>query len=679
MVLAEYFFLVLLVLVSYSTYRAKERYFYRSQDSYNKIMTGIVFWLLMLFVRVLAGNGILQHLPVANQAEYHYLTEAFLLVTGGLLLAMGSYEWIASMASADHTSTKYRKYLDLLSSAADSVRKESDPARLQTKLSDLIMHFTGAASVSFYRFDESSGQFAPTEQRLMTTALTSELQQICRDSLRAGHLSIVPFEACEGRKPTVILPLRKAEPHVLLINWQRGVKIDIDLLQVLNLLAAHLAGTAPIAPTIVAPKTKTAEILEELRDDLAAIDRVQEAVNLIDSALRQIMTYDILRIALFDDRGFNVTQHCLGQGRSLLTERNHSISTQKTSLGRLFVSPQVIATDSLDASSYEDDRWLSSCGSRHALTIPITVDGKAVAAVTLASENEPLDKSIGEQIAPALSAAMLPLVRSDSYSHQLVAYNRQVLDLTSTLKKLVSNEDALEFLKELAEIAVTKLPATYCRLWRFDSERETLEFVTDAHSRDVSSQVTRVQSLPLSKTRWHKLAIQAGRMMLINQREERMQMDDQELVESLVVGMQSAILVPMMMGGEPIGIMAIAEMRNWDRRSFSLSDSLFARGLANIAAQALMSLTTAERVGRLNRRIDQLEKGKLFGEVFIDLPKRLATPLTSIMARTQQLIETNGEADEKTTRNLAIIKLQTEKMMNEVRTLQEVRREQVHS
>jgi signal transduction histidine kinase len=63
------------------------------------------------------------------------------------------------------------------------------------------------------------------------------------------------------------------------------------------------------------------------------------------------------------------------------------------------------------------------------------------------------------------------------------------------------------------------------------------------------------------------------------------------------------------------------------------------------------------------------------GEVFSDLPKRFATPLTSILARTQQLIDNSNDRDEQTTKHLAIIKMQTERMMKDVRTLQDVRSE----
>ncbi|GEM_PF-2305317 len=677
MILAEYFFLVLLVLVSYSTYRAKERYFYRSQDSYNKLMVGQLLWALLLFVRVLADIGSLQRVPVLSQAEYRYLAEAFLLVSGGLFLVIGATEWVNRMTRADLKATGYQKRLDFLSAVADLGRSQHEVLSFLDKLRGLAQHYTDASSVNFYREDQFYGTFVPAESNTITLTNHSPLQHWCHAVRRTLRSSLAPFEASEDKKPTVIIPLqsRMGEFLAMIISWEQGTHIDTDMLQMLDLLAVQLSGVRTGAAAATAPGDETALVLEKLRGDLAAVDRVGDAIQLVDEALHRITEYEVLRIAVFDSRGLNVTQYSLGQGRNLLTERNHSISTERTQLGSLFLSPQVVYNDSLNQSELEDDRWLNSCGATRALTIPVVLGDKAIAALTMAGETQCPDKEFGEKIAALLSAALLPSVRNDAFSHQLVAYNRQILDLTGSLKKLVSSDDTQAFVTDLAETIVKKLPTTYCRFWRYDSDNESLEFVAEAQARDVSSHITSVRSLPLSRARWHKLTIQTGRMILINQHEERMQMDDQELLQSLVVGTQSALLVPMMVGRDVIGIMAIAELRRWERRSLSLSDSVFARGIANIAAQALSSSTAVVRVGQLNRHLDHLERKQLLGEVFSDIPKRFATPLTSILARTQQLIDKSGNKDELTANNLEIIKRQTERMMKEVRTLQNTRSE----
>lgn len=677
MFLAEYLLLVLLVLVSYATYRGKERYFYNSMDSYNKIMVGQLCWALLLLLRVLGESGLLDHAPVLARAEYQNLAEAFLLVTGGLFMALGVIEWVNRLTRIDLQSSQSQRRLDLLSAAVNLTRTQKNAATYLHDLRGLLLHYTRAVSVNFYRTEEYSGNLVPAESHSVPLAFHSPLEHWCHSVLRSQRLALVPQEASEDRKATVILPLLDPNSTRLLaiMNWELDVRIDTETLQLLDLVASVLGGR--IIETVAAnkPTSEASSVLEQLREDLSTVDRLQDAINLVDEALHKIADFEILRIAVYDARGLNVTQYCLGQGKNLLTERNRSISTQRTRLGELFERPQVTYSDTLDASEQEDDKWLTSCGARYALTIPIVHAGKPIAALTFAGESKCPNKAFGEQIATALSSALLPSVRSDIFSNQLVTYNRQILDLTGSLKKLVTSEDTQAFLLDLADTVVKKLPATYCRFWRYDSDKESLEFVVEAQARDVSRHVTEVKSLPLSRARWHKLAIQAGRMMLINQREERMQMDDQELVQSLVVGMQSALLVPMMIGNEPLGIMAIAELRSWDRRSLSLSDSVFARGIANIAAQALKSAATAERMGRLGEHVEKLERNKILGEVFSDLPKRFATPLTSIMARTQQLIDKSEHSDELTANNLSIIKMQTERMIKEVRTLQDARLE----
>ena len=51
MIVAEYLLLVLLALVSYITYREKNRQFYTSKDIYGKLMAGYACWLVILFLR----------------------------------------------------------------------------------------------------------------------------------------------------------------------------------------------------------------------------------------------------------------------------------------------------------------------------------------------------------------------------------------------------------------------------------------------------------------------------------------------------------------------------------------------------------------------------------------------------------------------------------------------------
>ncbi len=51
-------------------------------------------------------------------------------------------------------------------------------------------------------------------------------------------------------------------------------------------------------------------------------------------------------------------------------------------------------------------------------------------------------------------------------AHQLVTYNRQILNLTGALKTVVSGGEPTAMLQELLELLVKKVPTTYCRLWR---------------------------------------------------------------------------------------------------------------------------------------------------------------------------------------------------------------------
>jgi transcriptional regulator with GAF, ATPase, and Fis domain len=678
MIVAEYLILVLLALVSYVTYREKNRYFYARRDVYSKLMLGMACWLVTLLIRAASESGLEQGLPILQNADYRFFAEATLLACGALFFALAAIRWITSVAASDQRATRLRKCFDLLT-AVGSARQESPG--VESRLDDirtLITEFTGAISVNYYRRDEAAGRLVPAEGNSVPVSESIQQAKACQTVIETGRVSILTAGVGASRRPTAIVRLSPDAGQfvIMVINWHRGAEIGTETAQLLDLLTAQLTQQQTWEAVTTPESEPVQTVLAELRYDLAGAEQIEEKMHHISSALQRILPHDILRVAVYDTRGYNVTQHSLGQGKNLVSERGKSISTHKTQLGALFHSPTIVYTDRLDVSVYEDDRWLASCGAACALSIPIMVGDKAVAIVTLASVTPGLSKSVAEEISSDLSVTLLPIIKSDIFTQQLVSYNRQILDLTSALKQLVSTEDTERLLGQLADLIVRKLPVSFCRIWSYDSDRDQLELAAESQIRDLSKQVSEVKTLSVSKMQWHKLALRTGRMMLVNQQEERMQMDQQELIQSMISGMQSALIVPIMAGNEPIGAMALSELRSWERRNFSLPDTLFVRGIANIAAQALLATRKNKAVTLLNNRLEQLEKGRLANQIALDLPKRMATPLTSIMARTQQVLDRVGTSDERTVRHLEVIKKQTEKMMDEVRAIQDGKREQ---
>lgn len=671
--MTEYLLLIVLIVSTFGLSRVRESFFAEVPSTYNKLMLGQLFWLVALFIHVCVRAGWAAEIAFFITPVVVIAAEAVCLAAGAVVFGSGLYDWLTTIADTRRSAAFAQSQLALINELAAAQHYSVAPSDRDTKLAATLTKFLDCRPALWLKLSASGVVSAPAAAGLDTELLSRRLTPY-RQLLDSANFVFLPDGLRDNACPAVILPTAREgdELTLALLEWGNSEfpgDRHMALLQSANVLFAMQPATGAAAPD-----RNLNACLAELRRELVDAELLEDKLLLIYDTLRRALPFDLLRIAVFDPRGFQMTQYCVGKGRNLISERNKSIATHSTQLGRVFASPQLIAADDLARSDFEDDRWLSSCGVNHALTFPVLHNNLVIAAITLASESPTLPFQLGEQIAADLITTLAPAIRVDQLNHQLVTLNRQLLDLTGALRIVAQEKTPERLLAELMSLLVHKLPATFCRLWRCDHRAETIELVGESTSHDVSTQAATVTSVPLSTARWHHAAVQHGRLIVINQREEHISMDDGEISLTTVAGVQSALIIPIVANSRVLGLLTVSEMRCWERSHFSLSDTLFARGMAGVMAHVLERIGDTLQVDALRRRVNQLERTQTLGEVFVDLPIRLATPLTSIMARADHLITTVGVRDEDASTNLVAIKRQAEKIVKEVRAIQEARR-----
>ncbi len=657
-------------MTSYGLSRSRERFFGAERDTYNKLMAGLAAWGLLLLITSIAQSSLIAKIPILSDDQYRYPLEALLLVAGGTFIVAALFTWLPQLIRARENTDSLQARIDFTNEITRAFKHNSGGLHDLERMLARLFKFTSVDTVILAKPDDqisSSSNRQSIEDRLAPFY----------ESLSSGNHVFLADGFGRRANPVAMIPFNRADNSVdVFVGQWTGPESVTDLvLDNLQFTAEMLMITSNRIVVENAPEESRFKLLfASLRESLVDVDRIPDAIRTTYDALREHIEFDLLRIAVFDQRGYNVTQHCLGGGKMLLSERDRSIGTQKTQLGVLFSEPQIAFNADLKQSDYEDDRWLASCGAQCAITIPLISHNTVVAAITLAASSDSLSPELAEEIAVDLTATLLPVVKADLAAHQLVTYNRQILDLTGALKTVVSGSDHNLMISELLEMLVKKIPTTYCRLWRYDTFSESLKFVADARSRDIEAQNLPPQSVDLDRVHWHRQAVTTGRVMVINQRETRMQMDEDEESLALIRGARSALIIPLIAAGKTIGVISLAELRCWERNHFSLSETLFARALANIVAQVMSAQIFAQEAHILRDRVSALQVRTTVGELFTELPQRLATPLTSIMARTDQLINSVAIRDEAASKHLLSIKRQTEKIVAEVRNIQEARR-----
>ncbi|MCK4856660.1 MAG: GAF domain-containing protein [candidate division Zixibacteria bacterium] len=678
MFIAEYLFLALLVLLSYVAYKAKGRYFVSQQETYNKIMIGLGFWLLLMLVRIAGANGLLPQFVAANYAAYQSVLEAVLLVSGGVFLGVSMMEWIPRLAAAEMRANLTRNHLNLLTSIVAARHGAENRRQMLEEIKRLLRFSLGAAQVQFYDYEKSNSLLRSCSYPATAVSRDSQVYSWCHEAIAADKPVLVQQGLEDDGRPVTAVALDNddATSSVMLIIWDQETILTPEIQQLLGLISSQLTAATGTAPSVKTSPGRMRDVFAALREKLATRERVADQMNTIDRTLRELIDYDILRIAIYDPRGLNVNQYCLGRGKNLLTERDKSISTNQTRLGELFDSQEVTHATDLAASSFEDDRWLASCGAKAAVSIPLCIGKRTLAVLTIAASSQNLTSLVTDEMVSELVGTLLPLIQTDILSHELVSYNRRILDIAGALKSLVSAEDYNTSLKEFLDTVVRKLPAAFGRLWRYDPQQERLKLVTESGIRDFGGKITNTDTLSLADTYWHKLVLETGRMIVIDQKDERMRMDDSEQQQTLLPGLRSALLVPLMADNQPLGIMALAEMRQWERRSFTLPETLFARAMGNIVAQTFLAADRSDQVRELSGRINRLEKTTTSNEFSSDLSRRLTKPLTTIMTETERLIKSRLPENPRTIAGLNVINRQAEKVIEEVQSFQERRAEE---
>ena len=207
MIVAEYLLLVLLALISYITYREKNRQFYSSRDIYGRLMAGYACWLLILLFRVAGEAGLLNRVPLLQDANNRYLLEVLFLIIGGSLIALSVTQWVSRVASSGVRATNLKKHLDLLTASSAATEKLPDESSLD-EVRRLMKQYAGAISVNYYQRDQATNSLVPAESNSIPLSEGTTQVESIHSVINGGRLLLLAGIDSVDKKTTAILPLQ---------------------------------------------------------------------------------------------------------------------------------------------------------------------------------------------------------------------------------------------------------------------------------------------------------------------------------------------------------------------------------------------------------------------------------------------------------------------------------------
>jgi len=199
-------------------------------------------------------------------------------------------------------------------------------------------------------------------------------------------------------------------------------------------------------------------------------------------------------------------------------------------------------------------------------------------------------------------------------------------------------------LDQVASSLTEELPKSFVRISLLNKERDHLTTQALHQVRSEGIKLRKMEKISLEDLPWHRLTLEAKRPMLVNQDDPESLMPDEEARLILDERIRSALLVPLLINGEAIGVISLGEMRNWERQPLTEEEMAFIKHMTNQVSLALKKGLLLRSNERMREKLkeweekkNKVEAGTDFSSSFSTLSYEVSNPLTSILGSAELL------------------------------------------
>lgn len=378
---------------------------------------------------------------------------------------------------------------------------------------------------------------------------------------------------------------------------------------------------------------------------------LEEAFPQISAELKKIIDFDYISLALADRSGQNMKRISLGTSGGLLQDKVSSTPTAGTAIGKVIKSGEVWIEEDIRSSANwrkeeecADDRLVKACGVKSRLILPLWSKRSVCGVLSLGHQRpgfySPNDAKWLKPICQQLSL----LIMENKLLEKLNKEEHRSLLLSDCSLKLVQNEDIKTLLDQVATSLTEELPRSFVRITLLNKEKDYLTTQAIHQIRKEGMNLRKMERFPLKDLPWHRLTLEAKRPMLINQDDPESLMPDEEARLIMDERVKSALLVPLLLNQEPVGIISLGEMRNWERQPLAEEEIALVKQIANLVSLALIKglllrsdERIRERLKEFKEKLDKVDAWTNPSFSFSELSYEVSNPLTSILGSAELL------------------------------------------
>ncbi|UCB51641.1 MAG: GAF domain-containing protein, partial [Candidatus Zixiibacteriota bacterium] len=323
----------------------------------------------------------------------------------------------------------------------------------------------------------------------------------------------------------------------------------------------------------------------------------------ISMELGRIIEFDHVCLAVMPEPGGNTRRISMGNSGGMLVDTLAGVPTGDTALGKVIRSGEVCVDRDIDPKGSSCEDFLSkACGIKSRITLPLRYGDSICGALSL-GHKKPNFYSTNDCKWLGMFALQLSfLIRQQRLRDDLKRKESLGQSLNEFENRLAGEENLKTIMEDAAASLISDLPKSFARVMLLSKEKRELISCAAKQIRLEGIDLKKQERFSLDDLPWHRLALEAKRPMLVHQDDPESLMSGREARLIMDEKMNSALLVPLVLSGKPVGIVSVGEMRRWDRQPMTEEETAFVKHRTNQLCLALKK----SLLSRANERLREM-------------------------------------------------------------------------
>ncbi len=639
-------FILLLILLA----KIRIKAFSNNRDSYRYTFLGISVLGVVSLLQLAGHQDALNSIPFLSEPVYRELALGIGIVSGITLMIAGASIWLP-VRKKKTGKTENSGYSKSTLDIERAIFRSQNFKSLLKRLPKMISHdFKFNAYAIIYRQNRLK-KYVCTDYEGMEETEVQLIKDTDFSLINAKRQAIeimskIPYDYC------LPVMLNNRTQAIMLFRKEEGTIVSEPERTSLEGIARAL--TNRLNNEYISKKeqfySRCREYSGHIKNILAAKNSISSNLSIFHQLFNRAVGAEYFSLAIIGKRHSNPKVYTVGINGNILVDGGNTSIMKNSHFRKILSDKKPLLINNINkAPDQVPDSLSVSCGQCSLMAQPIIIDNQVMAILILghsaASHFSRKDLLLAETMAYSLTSA----IESELNRRSIFERDRCLAAINGFESAVRKATDINSLLKAAADLLINNLSTTMVRITVLDDFRIKLKTAAIKTIRPMADLNTNDSMISRELTYWHQIVAEEGRLLLINQNDGDSRMGKSEIESLVFTGVQSALIVPIVVNGRTFGMITLGEMRAWERTSYDSPAISFCKTIAAKIADTI-KLLQLSRLMVSKRDIKDVNGNSKSDKSLLN---RLKVPMTNLQGSLEILKIKGSQMDGDTNRILS--------------------------